>query len=379
MKHRKTVLSLLLTAALLLGSAAAVGGGADDPLISLDYLQTVFAPKAESAAQERLDASGQAAYAAQEARWRAAVASVDAAGGGDTAAAESVGVWTEARLKRGDTLTGVTGTQVSVLAGDVAVRIYSGAAVDATDGVELRSGASLPLRHRCLAAEDAAVEFVVTSRTAVLNYCGGYHFTASTAEPDYNAIASALKSLSLFRGTDTGYGDGFDLERTPTRLQALVMLIRMLGEEDAALACTSPSPFKDIANNHWGRAYVAYAFEKGYTNGVEDNKFAPDRAASADMYVEFVLRALGYSSTAQTDISDAADRAMAVGVITSGEREALLANDFLRADVAYLSWYALGAPLPGTLQTLHEKLEAAGTFTASAYESALARVRSPRL
>ncbi len=265
------------------------------------------------------------------------------------------------------------------LAGGVAAQFSSGAVVDATDGTELVSGGELQTLHRYLVAEDTTVLFTVFSRTAVVDYCGDYHFALSNATPDYNAMASALKMLSLFRGTDTGYGEGFDLELAPTRIQALVMLIRLLGEEDAALACVSPAPFKDIKADYWGRPYVAYAYEMGYTNGVEDNKFAPDRPASAGMYVEFVLRALGYSDTTQTDISSSASRALGAGVITSGEKAVLEANDFLRADVVYLSWYALGVPVAHNMQPLYQKLENAGVFTASAYQNARALVTSARL
>ncbi|WP_300807933.1 helix-turn-helix domain-containing protein [uncultured Desulfovibrio sp.] len=37
-------------------------------------------------------------------------------------------------------------------------------------------------------------------------------------------MAAALKQLNLFRGTFTGYGEGYDLELAPTRLQALIMV-----------------------------------------------------------------------------------------------------------------------------------------------------------
>lgn len=374
MKKRTAWLCALLAAALLLGCASAAGGDALDPLVSLEYLRGVFLPKAETAARERLDASGKTVYEAAETKWRTAIAGASAATG-----AERAVTWTEARLKQGDVLSGLTGMQVIVLAGDVRAQFSPGAVIDVTDGTELADGAALTARHRYMVAEDTTALFTVSSRTAVIDYCGDYHFTRSASAPDYSAMASALKALSLFKGTNTGYGEGFDLEVAPTRVQALIMLIRLLGEEDEALACTSPAPFTDISADYWGRPYIAYACEKGYTNGVENNQFAPDRAASEGMYVEFILRALGYSDTTQTDISTAADRALLAGVLTAGECAALRANDFLRADVAYLSWYALGAPLPDGILTLHEKLEAAGVFPAGAYARASALVTSPRL
>lgn len=374
MKKRSVFLSILLAAVLLLGYAAAAGGDASDPLISLDYLNGTFSAAAEQAAQAKLDASGKLAYEAAETTWRTALAAAEA-----EVAAERADVWTEARLKHGDILFGLTGTQVMTLAGSMSVQFDSGAVVDATTGTEIASGSELQTRHRYLVAEDTTALFNVVSRTAVVEYCGDYHFTPTNATPDYNAMASALKTLSLFKGTDTGYGEGFDLEVTPTRIQALVMLIRLLGEEEAALACDSPAPFKDISDTYWGRPYIAYAYEKGYTNGVEDNKFAPDRPTNAGMYVEFVLRALGYSDTTQTDISTAAERALTANVITAGEKAVLEANDFLRADVAYLSWYALEVPVTANMQPLHQKLESAGVFTAAAYQAAKSSVTSARL
>ena len=374
MKKRTVFLSILLVAALFLGYASAAGGNVSDPLISLDYLNNTFAPAAEKAAQDKLDASGKAAYDAAETTWREAVAVAEAVAG-----AERTTSWVQTRLKHGDILTGLTGTQVMALAGGVAAQFSSGAVVDVTDGTELPSGGELKVRHRYMAAEDTTALFTVVSRTAVIEYCGDYHFSISNATPDYNAMASALKTLSLFMGTDTGYGEGFDLEVTPTRIQALVMLIRLLGERDEALKCTDPAPFKDIPYDYWGRPYIAYAFEKGYTNGVEDNQFAPDRATNAGMYVEFVLRALGYSDTTQTDISTAVQRALNAGIITSGEKSVLDANEFLRADVAYLSWYALDVPVASNMQPLHQKLENAGVFTAFDYRNAQTMVTSNRL
>ena len=374
MKKRSAWLSILLAATLLLVCASAAGGDAGDPLVSLEYLRGIFLPKAEAATKEKLDASGKTAYEAAETKWRAVVAEAEA-----TVGSERAGTWTEAQLKQGDVLSGLTGMQAIVLAGDVRAQFSSGAVIDVTDGTELTDGAVLKARHRYMVAEDTTALFTVSSRTAVVDCCGDYRFTLSASAPDYSAMASALKALSLFKGTNTGYGDGFDLEVAPTRIQALIMLIRLLGEEDEALACTSPAPFTDISAGYWGRPYIAYACEKGYTNGVEGNKFATDRATSEGMYVEFILRALGYSDTTQTDVSTAADRALSAGVLTAGECAALRANDFLRADVAYLSWYALGAPLPGGALTLHEKLENAGVFPAEAYERTRALVTSPRL
>ncbi len=370
MRRRSALLAALLAAAMLTGAVFAAGGDADDPLLSLDYLQSVFLPQAEAQIDSKLDAAGQSAYAQAESVWRAALAAAEA-----NAGAQRADVFTEARLKQSDLLTGPTGLQVIVLAGEVRAQFSSGTVVDVTDGSELKSGAALALNHRYLVAEATTAQFSVAGKTAVLSYCGPYVLSPSTAT-DYPAIASALKSLGLFRGSDTGYGGGFDLEKAPTRMEALIMLLRLLGEEDAALSCTAAHPFADVPA--WANAYAAYAYEKGYTNGVSPTAFGTTMSASAEMYTEFLLRALGYSSTARSDISDAPERAFFAGVLTAGEVTALRVGSFLRADVAYLSYYALETP-SASGETLGELLIARGVFPAGDYRAARAAVISARL
>jgi hypothetical protein len=55
-------------------------------------------------------------------------------------------------------------------------------------------------------------------------------FAPVQATADNEAKAMVLKQLNLFQGTDSG----FQLERAPSREEALVMFIRLLGEEGAA-------------------------------------------------------------------------------------------------------------------------------------------------
>ena len=362
MKKRTFLLALVLTVLVFVGYAVAAGGDASDPLVSLDFL-------AEERIDEAVTKADAGALDDAKARWNAAVAAAEAAVGSDYAA-----VFTEARVKQDDILSGVTGLQVIPLAGELTVSFSAGTVVDVTDGRELTSGSAIPINHRCLVAEDTTALFTCTSKTAVLSYCGSYHFALSD-KPDRNAMAEALQSLSLFRGS------GYELEKTPTRAEALIMLIRMLGEEKAALACTASQPFIDVPD--WCAPYVAYAYERGYSNGVGTDSlghsyFGTQQTASAAMYMEFMLRALGYSSTATTNISDALDRAVTAGVLTAGERTALQSSDFLRADVAYLSYYALSARTSGGA-ALSRKLIDAGVFTDADYRAAQAMVTTDRL
>lgn len=76
---------------------------------------------------------------------------------------EAAATWQETRLKEGDTLHGVTGTGVLLLAGRGRVTYKSGAVVDVTTGTVVPSGTNLTANHRYLTAEDTTAAYTVTS------------------------------------------------------------------------------------------------------------------------------------------------------------------------------------------------------------------------
>lgn len=368
MKRRIPALVLVLLLALG-AAAAAAGGSAADPLVTLTYLKeqftAAFTQKVEEAGDE--DAAPLYNGALDQASLTAAKASVY------QNLAEKP---TEASLKQSDAVAGPTGFSLLPLSGTVTVSFDAGAVVDVTDGTEIRSGSALTLRHQYLVAENTLAVFTVTSQTAVVQYEGYHAFALSASTVDYVAMADALKLLNLFQGSDTGYGSGYNLEQYPTRMQALVMFIRVLGEEEEALACTAPCPFTDIT---WGQSYAAYAYQKGYAVGYGDGRFGANNTVDATSYMEFLLRAMGYSKAGVDDWSTALQRAADLGVITAGEREAIAAMPFHRAQVVYLSYRALEAPLSGSASLLSDKLIRAGVFTSSQLTKARALVSGVRL
>ena len=358
-------LALLIPACMLLGMVAlAAGGGASDPLVSLSYLLGTFSKQVEEEVERRLDDSDEAI--------------LEKAAGGEGISGATTAVWAETRLKQGDVLQGSTGTNALLLAGSGQVIYDQGTVIDVTTGTEVASGSNMALNHRYMVAEETSAIFIITSKTAVLDYQGGYEFVYSDTV-DYNAMASALKALNLFKGSFTGYGEGFDLELSPTRLQALIMFIRVLGEEEQALAWTGTTPFTDISKGSQAEKYVGYAYEKGYTNGYSATQFKPGNAVNAYQYTEFVLRAMGYSSAANTNLADTLDRAVAAGVLTSGEASVLQIAKFLRADLVYVSYYALEADLPDGQWSLAEVLMEKGVFGKQDWRDAKALVSSRRM
>lgn len=360
MKKTAVALSICLLFSMVVWAAAA--GSSDDPLVSLSHLTGIFTEKIEKEIDQRLDESDALLLSGQQ----------PGEGTGEAAS------WVETRMKQSDALLCPVGTSVMVLAGQVQAAYYGGTVVDVTTGDVLPSGASLLQNHRYLVTEDTSALFMVSSKTAVVDYQGSCDFQKSDSA-DYNAMAEALKALHLFRGSFTGYGQGFDLEKAPTRLQALMMFIRVLGEEEQALAWTGTTPFKDIEKGSQAEKYVGYAYERGYTNGYSATAFRPAGAVNAYQYTEFVLRAMGYSSAANTNLSDTLVRAQQAGLLTAGESAMLQRDPFLRAELVYISYYALDTAVAGTGMTLGETLAAKGVFTDWELRSAKELVTSSRI
>lgn len=362
MKKFSVLLSALLAVSAAVGLALAAGGTSGDPLVSLSHLSGTFTDTVNNQVEQKLDVSDKQL--------------LEQLSSGNFSSS-SAATWTETRLKQGDALAGATGTNVLLLAGSGQVTFSSGAVIDVTTGTAVSSGTALAVNHRYMVAEDTYAQFTVSSKTAVMDYQGPYAFTYSGAT-DYNAMASALKMLHLFQGSFTGYGNGYDLEVAPTRLQALIMFIRVLGEENAALAWSGTTPFTDIAAGTQAAQYVGYAYEKGYTNGYTATTFKPALSITANQYVEFMLRALGYSSSGNTNLSDTLDRACASGILTTTEAASLRTGTFLRADLVYISYYALDTTVSGSSSTLGNLLMSKGVFTQQDWTTARAMVTGGR-
>ncbi len=191
---------------------------------------------------------------------------------------------------------------------------------------------------------------------------------AYAAQTEATEAADTLYELGLFKGTGTD-ADGkpvFDLDRAPTRAEAVTMLVRLLGKESEAKSGSWTTPFTDVAA--WAKPYVGYAYANGLTTGVGKGLFGGGRPVTAAQYLTFVLRALGYESGTDFSWDTAWTLTDALG-ITNGQYHAGTNNSFLRADAALVSVCALGAAAKDgkTLyeaifgealpQTLSEKIE----------------------
>ena len=99
--------------------------------------------------------------------------------------------------------------------------------------------------------------------------------------------------------------------------------------------------------------------------GYGDGRFGAGNTVDATSYMEFLLRAMGYSKAGVDDWSTAMERAADLGVITAGERDAIASMPFHRAQVVYLSYRSLEATLSDGSTSLSDQLIRSGVFTSA--------------
>ena len=171
--------------------------------------------------------------------------------------------------------------------------------------------------------------------------------TAALAADSGDALTAAktLYVMGLFSGTGTDAGGvpDFDLDKVPTRAEAVTMLVTLLGKSDAAKAGTWTTPFTDVPA--WAAPYVGYAYENGLTAGLSKTLFGSSSPITGQQYLTLVLSALGYDEGADFSWQNASALADKLG-LAGGDSSA--AAEFLRGDLAIISASALTQNFKGT-------------------------------
>ncbi|MDF1617752.1 hypothetical protein [Petrocella sp. FN5] len=164
-----------------------------------------------------------------------------------------------------------------------------------------------------------------------------------------NEFANKLSEVGMFNGSDKG----FELDREPTRLEGLVMMMRMLGlEEEAQNYDEKVVDFKDVPA--WGERYVQYAYKLNITKGIGRDQFGSSNQMDKKSYLTFMLRSLGYDDDKDDFTwSNATEKAAEVGIIKKSDMNS---TKFTRGDVAEVSYNTLKVNLKGQDKLLVEKL-----------------------
>ena len=178
------------------------------------------------------------------------------------------------------------------------------------------------------------------SLALALLFCAGALPPCSHAASDEAVSAAETlyeKGLFFGTGTDSSGNPIFELDRTPTRHEAVTMLVRILGAQSEALSEAWGTPFTDVAN--WAKPYVGYGYANGLTHGTSATTYGGEEPINATQYLSFVLCALGYENGKDFLWNQAWVLSDAIG-LTNGEYHANTAS-FSRGDVAIISYQAL--------------------------------------
>ena len=359
-----TAASAILLASGTVAFALYGAGSQQDPLISLSYASDTYVNEVlkqiETQAKTELD-TAQASLdnklseiSSDEALEQKLVTQTAAALGLNTSTRASL----TNSFSNGTKLQLAKTTEICLTSGSA--NIASGELINVTTGQMVSTGSVL-IRNQ-LYLSPSANNVVELTSPAKVDISGNYTEISGTA-PSYTAqytmYADALNDLGLFSGSTNGY----NLERSSTRTEGLVMLLRLLGEENRALNYKGSHPFTDVPG--WADRYVAYAYEKGYTSGVSENLFGSQKTLTLNDYMTFLLRALEYNDkNGDFTWANSADAAIDAGILSQSEVQAIKdRNIFYRDDLVYTSYKVLFANCKNETFKLSDKLISSGIFT----------------
>lgn len=133
---------------------------------------------------------------------------------------------------------------------------------------------------------------------------------ASESHEDFIKQATILKELGLFKGSNSG----FELNKYGTRVEAAVIIVRLLGVETFATTMNYEHPYTDVPS--WANPYVGYLYHEGLTNGIGSNKYGSSMNLSPNQFLTFALRSLSYNdSKGDFNWKEASDKALELRII----------------------------------------------------------------
>ena len=156
--------------------------------------------------------------------------------------------------------------------------------------------------------------------------------------------ANELYAAGLFNGygNDANGNPVFALNDTATRAQGITMFVRVLGKADEAQrnAAAYDLPFNDLPD--WCRGYVGYAYANKYTSGTSGTTFSPNDTLTANQFMTFCLRSLGYVEGKDFYYTDPTGLAAKLGIIGQGEWQNNT-TPFKRGDMVLMAYNTLNA------------------------------------
>ena len=195
--------------------------------------------------------------------------------------------------------------------------------------------------------------------------------TASASS--FDGAAEELAAIGMLKGSTA---DGFALDKAPTRAQAAIMLVRLYGAEEEAIAAYTAGdlkcPFTDV--NETAAPFAAWLADKGLASGTSETTFGASSPCTGKAYTIFLLRALGYQDNVDFTSANAQAFAQSCGLLDTS----LFTGTFLRDDLVALTYQALGTDLKDGSTYLLASLIKSGAVDADAAKPITEKIEAYR-
>ncbi len=169
---------------------------------------------------------------------------------------------------------------------------------------------------------------------------------AQAATPQEEA-GKLLEQLGVLKGDQNG---NLMLDKTLLRRDAVVMLARLLGEEEVAEKYPTAPTWKDVTIKYY-EPFLGWAQAEGYYKGYNDAKFGFNDEITVQDYAQVLLRALGYTDV---EWKDAYTKAKDLGLLEGVTLEATA--KLPRGNMSVMTVTALNTKVKDSEKTLAETL-----------------------
>lgn len=112
---------------------------------------------------------------------------------------------------------------------------------------------------------------------------------------EYYLSALRLQDLGIIAGYDDAT---FRPNNSITRAEFTKIVVCMMDKEKEARATAAFSGFYDVPSGNWAAPYINYAVQKEILSGYSDGSFGPDKTINLAEAVTILLRTLGYDEAA---------------------------------------------------------------------------------
>ncbi len=285
----KRVISLVLAAVILLSftaAAYAAAGGAEDPLISLTYLNTYISNLLTLGGSKISEAFGKF-----DAKINKKLDDINAVVSGNT---EFASGYKMLYLKTGGTVSITTGGSVNLISGTMRITDVNGTAINVSDGKTVDEGKLISANNRYFAAEKSKIVLTAYD-SAIVTVNGPYSSTESGAAPrdiSFSDVpgfwAEDYINYLAINGIVNGMGEGrFEPSYTMTRAMFVTIIGRLSKVNTASYTTTQ---FNDVDVGAWYGPYVAWASQNGIVNGYGDGTFLPNASISREQMAVIIMR-----------------------------------------------------------------------------------------